>query len=149
MRSIRTRKVLAIVMAVVLLAAIGAFLIPNAPSLPISQKVYDRLRLGMTDREVAAVVQCPPGDYSHAYSYATTRPVCEGGLPIYIDYRNQADGSVSAIHPTTGRPLRGKWWRGKEGLLHVYFGDDGRVIERRYYPGYPRNWFQYHYDRLW
>jgi hypothetical protein len=141
--------VLAIVMGVVLLAAIGVYSIPNGPLPTINQQVYDRLRLGMTENEVEAAVECPPGDYTRTYAYQTSRPVHEGEFPIYIDYHNRADGSVSFIHPTTGRQVRGKWWGGKEGRLYVYFGDDGRVIERRFYPGYPRNWFQYHYERLW
>jgi hypothetical protein len=55
---------------------------------------------------------------------------------------------VSAIHPVTRRQISGKWWRGKEGLLIVFFGDDNRVIERRLYHGYPQTLIGYYYDRM-
>jgi|ERR1043166_7154491 hypothetical protein len=109
---------------------------------------YDRLTLGMTEAEVGAAVSLPPGDHTNGHEHTTSAPICEGGLPLYIDYHPWPDGTVTAPHPVTGRPLRGKWWRGEDGLVIVFFGDDQRVIERRYYPGSSRSWVWYHWDRL-
>jgi hypothetical protein len=109
---------------------------------------YERFKVGMTEADVDAAVTIPPGDYTGADVYVTSRPTCEGELPIFIDYSTRADGTVAAPHPVTGRPIRGKWWRGKDGQVLIFFGDDQRVIERRYYPGYPRSWIGYHWDRL-
>ena len=131
-----------------LLAPVGvAYLFPQRKAV-IDDAFYERLKIGMTEAEVDAAVSIPPGDYTRAYAYVTSRPTCEGELPIYIDYCTRADGTVSAPHPVTGRPIRGKWWRGKDRLVLLFFGDDQRFIERRYYPGYPRSWVGYHWDRL-
>jgi hypothetical protein len=138
-----------------LFIVLGAFLAPAAIAYLFPQRkviigaaFYERLKVGMTEAEVDAAVPIPPGDHTGAYAYVTSQPTCEGGLPIYIDYWPHADGTVSAPHPLTGRPIRGKWWRGEDGQVLIFFGDDQRVIERRYYPGYPRSWVGYHWDRL-
>jgi hypothetical protein len=114
----------------------------------IDAAFYERLSVGMTEEEVDAAVSIPSGDYTGADAYVTSRPTCDGELPIFVDYHLRADGAVSAPHPVTGRPLLGKWWRGKDGLVIVFFGDNHRVTERRYYPGYSRSWARYHLDRL-
>ena len=131
-----------------LLALAGAASLFRQREGAIDAAFFERLKVGMTEAEVDAAVAIPPGDHTGAYAYVTSRPTCEGGLPIYIDYCTHADGTVSAPHPLTGRPLRGKWWRGTEGQVLIFFGDDQRVIERRYYPGSPRSWVGYHWDRL-
>jgi len=139
----------------VLLGVLGALLALAGAAYLVSQRegvtvaaFYERLTVGMTEAEVAAAVPILPGDYTGGYVHTTSRPTCQGGLPIYIDYCTRADGTVSAPHPLTGRPIRGKWWRGKDGLVIVFFADDHRVTERRYYPGYSRSWAGYHWDRL-
>jgi hypothetical protein len=132
----------------VLLAPAGlAYFFPQR-KVVIDAAFYERFQVGMTEAEVDAAVPIPPGDYTGAYAYVTSPPTCEGGLPIYIDYHPRADGTMSAPHPLTGRPLRGKWWRGKSGQVLIFFGDDHRVIERRWYPGRPCSWVEYHWDRL-
>ncbi len=135
------------VLGALLALAGAAYLVPQREAVTVAA-FYERLMVGMTEAEVDAAVPIPPGDYTGAYAYVTSRPTCEGELPIYIDYCTRANGTVSAPHPLTGRPICGKWWRGKDGLVIVFFGDDHRVTERRYYPGYPRSWVGYHWDRL-
>jgi hypothetical protein len=110
--------------------------------------LYERLAIGMTEAEVGTAVPIPPGDHTGGYVHNTFRPTSDGGLPIFVDYHTQTDGSTSATHPLTGRPMRGLWWRGEDGLLIVFFGDGHRVIDRRYYPGYSRSWLRYLLDRL-
>src|SRR5262245_4814248 len=132
----------------VLLALVGvAYLVFQREGVTVAA-FYERLAVGMTEAEVGATVPIPPGDYTGAYVHVTSRPTCEGELPIYVDYCTRADGTVSAPHPVTGRQIRGKWWREKGGQVIVFFGDDQRVIDRRFYPGYPRSWVGYHWDRL-
>ena len=131
-----------------LLALAGAtYLVPKREGVTVAA-FYERLTVGMTEAEVGAAVPIPPGDHTGGYAHSTSRPTCEGGLPIYVDYHTRADGTVAAPHPVTGRPLRGKWWRGQDGLVLVFFGEDQRVIERRYYPGSSHSWAGYHWDRL-
>jgi hypothetical protein len=136
-----------LLLAVLFVPAGLAYLFPQR-KVVIDEAFYERLKIGMTEAEVEAAVPIPPGDYTRAYVYTTSPPICQGELPIYIDYCTHANGTVSAPHPLTGRPLRGKWWRGKDGQVLIFFGDDRRVIERRYYPGYPSSWVGYHWDRL-
>ena len=148
MKSPRLRIAALFIVLGTLLALAGvAYLLPQA-EVVIDVAFYERFKIGMTEAEVNAAVPIPPGDHTGAYAYVTSPPTCEGGLPIYIDYHPHADGTVSAPHPVTGRPLRGKWWRGQDGQVLIFFGDDQRVIERRYYPGYPSSWVGYHWDRL-
>jgi hypothetical protein len=136
-----------IVLGALIASAGVAYFFPQR-KVVIDAAFYERLKVGMTEAEVDAAVPIPPGDHTGAYAYVTSRPTCQGELPIYIDYCTYADGTVSAPHPVTGRPIRGKWWRGEEGQVLIFFGDDQRVIERRYYPGYPRSWVAYQWDRL-
>jgi hypothetical protein len=139
----------------VLFGALGALLALAGAAYLVRQRkavtvaaCYERLTVGMTEAEVGAAVPIPPGDYTGGYVHTTSRPTCEGGSPIFVDYHLRADGTASALHPLTGRPIRGTWWRGKDGLVIVIFGDDHRVTERRYYPGYSRSWAGYHWDRI-
>jgi hypothetical protein len=136
-----------IVLGALLARAGVAYLFPPR-MVAIDTAFYERLKVGMTEAEVDAAVPIPAGDYTRAYVYVTSEPTCEGELPIYIDYCPRADGTVSAPHPLTGRPIRGKWWRGKEGQVLILFGDDQRVVERRYYPGHALSWVGYQWDRL-
>ena len=148
MKHLRLRTwVLSGVLGALLALASAAYLVPQR-EVVIDAAFYERLTVGMTEAEVGTAVPIAPGDYTGGYVHTTSRPTSEGGLPIYIDYCTRADGTVSAPHPVTGRPIRGKWWRGKGGQVIVFFGDDRRVIDRRFYPGYPRSWVGYHWDRL-
>jgi hypothetical protein len=148
MKPLRLRiSALFIVLGALLALAGVAYFFPQR-EVVIDAAFYEQLKVGMTEAEVDAAVSIPPGDHTGAYAYVTSPPTCQGELPIYIDYCPHADGTVSAPHPVTGRLIRGKWWRGKDGQVIIFFGDDQRVIERRYYPGYPRSWVGYHWDRL-
>jgi hypothetical protein len=148
MKSLSLRLAALFIVLGALLAAAGvAYLFPQR-KVVIDADFYERLKIGMSEAEVDAAVPIHPGDHTGAYAYVTSRPTCQGELPIYIDYCTHADGTVSAPHPLTGRPIRGKWWRGEDGQVLIFFGDDQRVIERRFYPGSPRSWFGYHWDRL-
>src|SRR5262249_19669412 len=148
MKRLRLRIAALFIVLGALLAPVGvAYLFPQR-QVVIDAAFYERLKVGMTEAEVDAAVPIPPGDYTSASTYVTSKPTCQGELPIYIDYCPRADGTVSAPHPVTGRPLRGKWWRGNEGQVLIFFGDDQRVIERRYYPGYPLSWVGDYWDRL-
>lgn len=109
---------------------------------------YERLAIGMNEAEVEAAVTLPPGDHTGDYEHTTTAPVRDGGLPPFLDYHPWANGAVTAPHPVTGRPLRGRWWRGGDGLVIVFYGDDGCVAERRYYPGSSRSWARCQVDLL-
>ena len=135
------------VLGALLALAGAAYLVPRHEAVTVAA-VYERLTVGMTEAEVGAAVPIPPGDYTGGYVHTTSRPTSEGGLPLFVDYHLRADGTMSAPHPVTGRPLRGAWWRGEDGLVIVFFGDDHRVAERRYYPGSSRSWAGYHWDRL-
>jgi hypothetical protein len=116
---------------------------------PINESLYERFALGMTAQEVDTAIGCAPGDYAGAYEYTTTEPMREGELHVLgTDLCGYANGRVSAPHPTTGKQISGNLWRGNDGLLMVFFGEDHRVIERRFYPGHGRTWLMYHLDRL-
>ena len=131
-----------------LLALVGAaYLVSRRDAVTVAA-VYERLTVGMTEAEVGTAVPIPPGDHTGGYVHTTSQPTSEGGLPPFVDYHLRADGTVSAPHPVTGRPLRGTWWRGEDGLVIAFFGDDHRVTERRYYPGSSRSRAGYHWDRL-
>jgi hypothetical protein len=130
------------------LAAIAYYLFPKN-DVRINGSLYERLELGMTAQEVDTAIGYAPGDYSGTYAYITSKPMREGELPLLgTDLCDYANGRVSAPHPATGKQISGKLWRGEEGLLMVFFGEDNRVIERRFYPGYGQTWLRYHLDGL-
>jgi hypothetical protein len=148
MRSLTLRICVLFIVLGALLAPVGvAYLFPQR-QVVIDAAFYDRLKIGMTEAEVDAAVPIPAGDHAPAYAHETSPPTCQGELPIFIDYCLHADGTVSAPHPLTGRPIRGKFWRGEGGLVLIFFGDDQRVLERRYYPGRAYSWVGYHLDSL-
>jgi len=143
---LRTCVLFGVLGALVALAVVAS--LGPRRKLVIVAAFYEELAVGMTEREVDAALPVAPGDYTGGYVHATSQPTCEGELPIYIDYCTRANGTLSAPDPLTGRPIRGRWWRGHDGLVLVFFGDDQRVIERRYYPGYSRSWVEYQWRRL-
>ena len=149
MNLIRRIRLLAFMVFVAFAGVVMAYWLFPKNDVPINESLYERLALGMTEQEVDSAIGYAPGDYSGAYAYTTTKPMQEGELPLLgTDLCDYANGRVSAPHPATGKQIRGKLWRGKEGLLMVFFGEDNRVIERRFYPGYGRTWLMYHLDRL-
>ena len=131
-----------------ILALVGAAYLVPRPEVVTVARVYERLAAGMTEAEVGAAVPLRPGDHTGGHVHTTARPTSEGGLPPFVDYRLRADGTVSAPHPVTGRPLRGQRWSGADGLVIVFYGDDHRVADRRYYPGYSRSWAGFQRDRV-
>jgi hypothetical protein len=140
----------AVLAAVVVVSAY--FLLPPFSSrklAPIGKGCYDKIQLGMTAAAAGQAIGIPPGDYSGAYTYGTQRAGHESEIAgPWTDYTENRDGTISAVHPDTGRPLRGYWWRGQEGWLIVFIDENGRVIERRYYRGWPRSfleWLRDHY----
>jgi hypothetical protein len=149
MNLIRPIRLLALMVFVTFVAFASAYCLFPKNDVRINESLYERLALGMTAQEVDTAIGYAPGDYSGAYTYITSKPMQEGELPLLgTDLCDYANGRVSAPHPATGRQISGKLWRGKEGLLMVFFGDSNRVIERRFYPGYGRTWLLYHLDRL-
>jgi hypothetical protein len=143
LRLTRVRAALSAAAVVVCVTLIATFLLTRPDIRPIEQDLYERVRLGMTEQEVAEVIPLPPGDYVGAYAYGTSGPIREGELPIGETGNQRPDGTLTGVHPQTGRPFHGRWWMGTEGFLMVFFGENGRVIERRYYPGFPETFMQY------
>jgi hypothetical protein len=149
MNLIRPIRLLAFMVFVAFVAFASAYCLFPKNDVRINESLYERLALGMTAQEVDTTIGYAPGDYSGAYTYTTSKPMQEGELPLLgTDLCDYANGRVSAPHPVTGRQISGKLWRGKEGLLMVFFGENNRVIERRFYPGYGRTWLLYHLDSL-
>ena len=90
------------VLGVLLALAGAAYLVSQREGVTVAA-FYERLTVGMTEAEVGAAVPIPPGDYTGGDVHTTSRPTCEGGLPIYIDYCTRADGTLagSAIDMAT------------------------------------------------
>src|SRR5437879_4333583 len=125
MNLIRSIRLLAFLLLVALVAFAIAYWLLLKHDVPINQSLYERLALGMTAQEVDTAIGYAPGDYSGAYAYTTTKPLQEGELPrLGTDMCDYANGRVSAPHPVTGRQISGKLWKGKEGLLMVFLGDN-------------------------
>lgn len=141
----KRRRAIAVVVGVAFLAGIvvAVCLWRRPEVLPIEQALYDRVHVGMTEAEVSAAIPYSPGDHCGTYTYGTGGPLREGELPMGIGWDSHPDGSLTGIHPATGRPVHGKWWLGRQGYLVIFFDEDGRVIERRYYLGFPENFIQY------
>jgi hypothetical protein len=99
---------------------------------PINRATYDRVRLGMTEKDLMAAVRLPAGYYSGACAYGTRLEATEGTLSSATGWDQQADGILRYSDPTSGFRGRGHWWMDREGLLAVMLGADGRVIERRF-----------------
>jgi hypothetical protein len=150
MKLTRSIRLLAFLVLIACVAFAIAYWLFSKNDVPINQSLYEQLALGMTAQEVDTAIGYAPGDYSGAYLYTTTEPLQEGELgPVLgTDKCDYANGRVSAPHPVTGRQIKGKLWRGRDGMLMVFFGEDNRVIERRFYPGYGRTWLLHFLDRL-
>src|SRR5262245_52290558 len=97
---LRTRVLFGVLGALLALAG-ATYLAPQREAVTVAA-FYERLTVGMTEAEVGVAVPIAPGDYTGGYEHTTSRPTCEGGLPLYLDYCTRADGTVSAPHPLTG-----------------------------------------------
>jgi hypothetical protein len=149
MNLIKPKWLLVFMVFVAFVAVAIAYFLPAKNDVPINESLYARLALGMTAQDVDTAIGYAPGDYSGAYEYTTTKPLQEGELHLLgTDMCDFANGRVWAPHPATGRKINGKLWRGKEGMLMVFFGEDNRVIERRFYPGFGRTRLLYQLDRV-
>jgi|SRR5262245_16663444 len=84
---------------------------PRPVSAPVAERV-GRIRPGMTQAEVDAVLGGPPGDYSTYPGKGLGGPPSPPRVGFYAD------------------------WRWNEGFLRVHFDDTGRVI-RPYYAADP------------
>jgi hypothetical protein len=91
----------------------------------ISAASYDRIRPGMSQREVEAIIGLPPGRYIEFYPPSTclvVRPVREGhrrerwaGRPGMLEIDFDAHDSVARTeyepYPQRDRPMLAEWFR--------------------------------------
>jgi len=97
----------------------------------------------MTEAEVGTAVPIAPGDYTGGYEHTTSRPTSEGGFAIYIDYCTQADGTVSAPHPQTGRRSAEGGWRGQDGWSSFFSERTVESSSGATIRDYSRSWASY------
>jgi hypothetical protein len=79
---------------------------------------YDRIGIGMTEAEVVAAVGRPPGDYSSDNA-------------TFTNYMGPTPLSLSLV--LNGNPGYVREWKTSSAKVEVWFGDGGRVLEKRYY----------------
>jgi len=90
-----------------LAAAVVTYLHLSSPAPAISTETYHRIEMGMTWREVHAIVRAMPGGY---------------GLTLNPDHQeSQTSGRV---------PVRFDSWGSGDGVLQVGYDADGRVCEK-------------------
>jgi hypothetical protein len=147
MKRFQTRRAIIGLLIVFLVLAGAAYFVPRHQPVDVAA-FYDRLAVGMTEAEVGRAVPIPPGDHTGCNAHSTEKPIYDGELPIFVGDVQWPDGTASATHPLTAQPLRGTWWRGRDGLLIVFYGDDGRVIDRRYRQGKSYSWAKYQLMQL-
>jgi hypothetical protein len=100
----------------------AAYLHFSSPPPAISVESYERIRIGMTWREVHDIVRARPGGYG---LYWAGRPPIESG---------------------NGKPVREDRWGAAYGVLEVGYDADGRVCRKvLYHPlsevvPHPENW---------
>jgi len=94
-----------------LLAVIAAVMWLFAPSQgPISRTAYGRIRLGMSENDVLAIMTIPPGSYSSNYSTA---------LHESSDRRFQSDGRTQSG--------RRSWWISDHAMIEVEYDEQEEV----------------------
>jgi hypothetical protein len=96
---------------------LASFWLWQQPSSKITKANFERLKSGMTEQEVLAVLKCAPGDY------------CSDPYRIYLEKpRNQYD-----LHAAEFCDLS---WAGDRGFIQVTFSKrSGRVAETYFNDG--------------
>jgi hypothetical protein len=104
------------IVAVTLAAAAVGYLHLTSPPPAISAETFDRITLGMSEREVDRMVHARPGFYAgyRGYFYA-----------LWYEHPVLAKSTVG------GPGARTAEWGSRDGLLTVYFDDAGRVCGKR------------------
>jgi hypothetical protein len=120
------RLILAGAMLLVFVIIAGSslpFLLPSAPSPPcFSEQLAEKIREGMTEAEVVAVLGRPPGWYaSPDTSYIGSGPM---GYWVCPEGWHLPDGDVH------------KGWISDAGAVCVRFGKDGKVVGSHWAPVY-------------
>jgi hypothetical protein len=119
-------------LAVLALTVAGtvAFLWPRPR---VTKESYERIKLGMTRREVEAVVGGPPGDYTGGPTLPADPEgaLAEGVFQSDVTHVHLAEGVLQgdvSFHPSTGR------WDGDGAAVVVQFSTAGRVTSKFYHP---------------
>jgi hypothetical protein len=113
--------------ALLLLLAGSYVLFRSGPGHAITRDNFDRIQNGMTQPDIEAIFEAPPGNYA-------SRPV------VWIEYAAAFDDSVSQ-----------REWITDEGRYEVFFNQQGKVVGRDYRSVSPpdKNWLQAFWQRLW
>jgi hypothetical protein len=120
------------------LLAMAVFCAWPPPHHAITQTNFEKLRKGMTQGQVEAILEAPPGDYTTRPPALVARPVCDmvlpgqhGGEPIvwqadslqvyiWFDGEDRAEYMESNDWPRDNRTIldrvRWWWWRRTNGL---------------------------------
>ena len=102
--------------ALLVLAGLLLTLLPR-PGAGITPASYERIRVGMTEKEVEAVLGVRPGDYSGGRAYFPASPRRPGWPPL---------GS--------GRRETLRMWAGDEVAVYVWFDDGGQAVDKMLRP---------------
>lgn len=122
----RTWSGLAAAALLIVAAALGWFVLTGEPDHPLSRQNYQRIKAGMTRREVEQILGGPPGVIGRAP---------EG--PWFVALVEQ-EGPTNSLGTLDGIPAI---WSGARGQILVMFdtGDQsGRVLGKQFYRPAPR-----------
>jgi hypothetical protein len=148
--AMRKKRILFVMLGLLCAAALAGLLyclFPPKPVLEMHWSCIREIELGISTAEACDLVGFAPGDYSGAYHYGTGGWTGSNDGDIAIaNFDILPNGAVSAVHSVTGEPIQGHWWRGRQGML-VVFSKNDRIIEKRYYDGYPMSFWEYCRDR--
>ena len=125
----KKRKKLLLLVAIFLVVTAGLLM---APDDPVSEATYQRIRLGMTLREVEDVIGQPGLKISDA-----VRALSKRGVKFHPPSRVLHDGNDWGNKQQDLSKII--CWEGTGAGMAVQLDDDGRVIGKRFEEGHIRN----------
>lgn len=92
----------------------------------ISESSFDRIKGGMTEKEVVEIIGVPPGQYSSPYWYQT-EGFESGGR---VDYSANNKGAPSSGHWLVEKDIvkTTRVWGAKNIRISLYFDKDDKVV---------------------
>jgi hypothetical protein len=121
----RRRRLLLLGVAALALLGLAALLfalfVPR-PGAGITRENFERIRTGMTEREVEGILGARSGDYSGGRAYIPASPLSRDTQSLH---RPLGDGEGDTV-------LR--WWAGEEVAVYVWFDWRAQAMDKMFRP---------------
>jgi hypothetical protein len=144
LKKLRQKKVLLLLLLLLLCGSVAWWYFDDGPpgTELITKDVYDKIALGMTEKQVLALMPCPPGGRDPGrWPYYIPGKTLTERVEFKVEdakestRKHTADGGWDSFDSDTGKALgKTKFWQPLVNLLGVTFDGDGKVVGKVFMP---------------